>query len=203
MQLSFDLDTAPDGFVFLPDFIDRDEEGSLLATLRTLDYQKVVMHGQAAKRTVVHFGATYGYSSRSLDEALPLPQWVQPILKGVAAAMNERPEAIGELLVSHYPPGARIGWHRDATMFGPTLAGLSLGGSATLKLRRERAGGADQYALTLAPRSLYVIGGAARTMWQHMIPPVTDDRYSLTFRTIKPSARPSRVELRRAGAARG
>jgi alkylated DNA repair dioxygenase AlkB len=198
-QLSFDLSAAPDGFLYLPDFIDGNEEAALLAAARGVDYKPVIMHGQAAKRTVAHFGVTYGYSSWSLDEAAPLPDWVQPILPGVAAVMNTQPDAIGQLLVSHYPPGARIGWHRDAPMFGPTVAGLSLGGTCTFKLRRERAGGTDQYALPLASRSLYVIGGPARSLWQHMIPPVTETRYSLTFRTLRPGARPSRVDLRRAG----
>jgi DNA oxidative demethylase len=199
MQLSLDLDAPPDGLVYLPGFISADEERALLDAMATVEFHAVVMHGQAAKRTVAHFGLTYGYESWSLDQAPPLPSWLQPFLPRVATAMHERPDAIAELLVSRYPPGARIGWHRDAPMFGPTVAGLSLGSACTLKLRRARAGGFDSYALDVAPRSLYVLGGAARTVWQHMIPPVPALRHSLTFRTLKPGARPSRVDMRRHG----
>src|SRR5262249_46346275 len=155
-------------------------ERALVEVLAGLDYHAVVMHGQTAKRTVAHFGVTYGYESWSLDDAPPLPGWVQPIVPRVATAMKEQPVALAELLVTHYPLGARIGWHRDAPMFGPTVAGLSLAGTATLKLRNKRRGGYDQYSLEVAPRSLYVLGGAARAVWQHMIPPTKEERYSLT-----------------------
>jgi DNA oxidative demethylase len=203
MQLSFELDAAPEGLTYLPDFVSADEERALVEVLAKLDYHAVVMHGQAAKRTVAHFGVTYGYESCSLDDAPPLPAWVQPLVPRVAAAMREPPAALAELLVSRYPPGARIGWHRDAPMFGPTVAGLSLGGACTLKLRNKRRSGYDQYSLDVAPRSLYVLGGAARAVWQHMVPPTKEARYSLTFRTLKPGARPTRIELRRQGAVRG
>jgi alkylated DNA repair dioxygenase AlkB len=66
-------------------------------------------------------------------------------------------------------------------MFGPTVAGLSLGGACRLRLRR----GDERWELPLWPRSLYVLGGPARALWQHLIPPVESLRYSLTFRTLK------------------
>ena len=45
------------------------------------------------------------------------------------------------------------------------------------------------FALTLEPRSAYVLQRDARWRWQHMIPPTPELRYSITFRT--------RVERRR------
>jgi alkylated DNA repair dioxygenase AlkB len=36
----------------------------------------------------------------------------------------------------------------------------------------------------LTPRSRYVLAGAARSFWQHSIPPTKDVRYSMTFRTL-------------------
>jgi alkylated DNA repair dioxygenase AlkB len=184
VQLSLDIAAAPDGLVYIPDFITVDEEVALLAAMALIDWQKVVMHGTAARRTVAHFGVTYGYSSWRLEDAPPLPPWAVPLLPRVAAAMREPPNALGELLASCYPEGARIGWHRDAPMFGPTVAGLSLVGACTLKMRRNRQGALDTYERELAPRSLYVLSGGARAQWQHMIPPVPSLRYSLTFRTL-------------------
>jgi len=46
------------------------------------------------------------------------------------------------------------------------------------------------FALTLEPRSAYVLQREARWRWQHMVPPTPELRYSITFRT--------RVERRRA-----
>jgi len=181
VQLSLDIDERPAGLVYLPGFISADEERALVGAMAGIDWQAVVMHGQAARRTVAHFGLSYGYDSWSLDAAAPLPSWIAPLLPRVAAAMHEPPNAIAELLVSRYPEGARIGWHRDAPMFGPTVAGLSLAGACELKLRNDDGG---RHSLPLAPRSLYVLGGAARAVWQHMIPPVPSLRYSLTFRTL-------------------
>lgn len=194
VQLSLDLDAAPAGLVYLPDFIDADEARALVAALERVEWQAVVMHGQAARRTVAHFGLTYGYDSWTLDAAPPLPGWIAPLVPRVAAAMHEPPNAIAELLASRYPPGARIGWHRDAPMFGPSVAGLSLAGACELVLRHEDA----RHTLTLAPRSLYVLGGAARAVWQHMIKPVPALRYSLSFRTLssRGRSRPARGSRR-------
>ncbi|MCA1663085.1 MAG: alpha-ketoglutarate-dependent dioxygenase AlkB [Myxococcales bacterium] len=194
MQLSLDIDEHPAGLVYVPDFISADEERALLAAMAGVDWQAVVMHGQSAKRTVAHFGLTYGYDSWSLDAAAPLPSWAAPLLPRVASAMHEPPNAIAQLLASRYPEGARIGWHRDAPMFGPTVAGLSLAGACELELR---AGDGGRHRLTLAPRSLYVLGGAARAVWQHMIRPVPSLRYSLTFRTL------ARAGARASGRTRG
>jgi DNA oxidative demethylase len=182
VQLSLDLDAAPAGLVYVPDFVSADEERALVAAMAEVPWQAVVMHGQAAKRTVAHYGLVYGYESWRVSDGPPFPPWVAPLLARVAVAMHEPPNAIAALLVSRYPAGARIGWHRDAPMFGPTVAGLSLAGACTLELRR---GDDARYQLALAPRSLYVLGGAARAAWQHRIAPVPSLRYSLTFRTLK------------------
>ena len=201
VQLSFDLGAAPDGLIYLPDFIDAAEERLLLDAMSGIEWHQVVMHGTAAKRTVAHFGVTYGYNAWSLEPAPPLPPWVAPLVARVAAAMHEPPNAVGHLLVSQYPAGARIGWHRDAPMFGPSVAGLSLSGACELQLRRKRGDGFERWSHALEPRSLYVLGGAARAVWQHMIPPVPAERWSLTFRALLPGGRASRATLRRAGAA--
>jgi alkylated DNA repair dioxygenase AlkB len=38
--------------------------------------------------------------------------------------------------------------------------------------------------LNTEPRSLYVMTGASRHVWEHSIPPVETPRYSITFRTM-------------------
>ncbi|MCI0619177.1 alpha-ketoglutarate-dependent dioxygenase AlkB, partial [bacterium] len=87
-------------------------------------------------------------------------------------------------VVTHYPPGATIGWHSDMTMFGPVVFGFSFAASCTFKFR-PKAEPKKIYKLNLEPRSLYVMEGNVRSDWEHSIPPVKEDRYSITFRTLK------------------
>ncbi|MCI0445231.1 alpha-ketoglutarate-dependent dioxygenase AlkB, partial [bacterium] len=87
-------------------------------------------------------------------------------------------------VVTHYPPGATIGWHSDMTMFGPVVFGFSFAASCTFKFR-PKVEPKKTYKLNLEPRSLYVMEGKVRSDWEHSIPPVKEDRYSITFRTLK------------------
>ncbi len=94
------------------------------------------------------------------------------------------PPDLAEALLQRYPPGAGIGWHRDAPMFG-TVVGVSLGASCTLRFQRGKGDERRVFGLELEPRSAYVLTGAARWRWQHSIPPTKNLRYSVTFRTVK------------------
>ena len=42
----------------------------------------------------------------------------------------------------------------------------------------------EHFTLNAQPRSLYVMTGASRHVWEHSIPPVETPRYSITFRTM-------------------
>jgi hypothetical protein len=52
---------------------------------------------------------------------------------------------------------------------------------ATISIGWERA------SIERQPRSMYLLRGAARTDWQHSIPPVDKLRYSITFRSLRES----------------
>jgi alkylated DNA repair dioxygenase AlkB len=41
----------------------------------------------------------------------------------------------------------------------------------------------QRFTLDAAPRSLYLMSGASRLVWEHSIPAVETPRYSITFRT--------------------
>jgi alkylated DNA repair dioxygenase AlkB len=82
-----------------------------------------------------------------------------------------------------YPSGAGIGWHADSPAYGPTVLSLSLGAAACLQLRRsDSEDTTTRFELVLAPRSLFVLAGEARTSWVHRVRPVRAERYSLTVR---------------------
>jgi alkylated DNA repair dioxygenase AlkB len=204
MQLSLPIATPPTGLSYLPEFISPAEETELIGHLNTVQLQAVVMHGQAAKRTVAHFGVGYGYDSqKATASAPPLPPWLVALAAKVAPQLHAPTDGVDEVLVTKYPPGARIGWHRDAPAFGPAVAGLSLAGPCQLRLRHAHTGGDrgyDTHALDLPPRSLYVLAGPVRARWEHMVPPVPSLRWSITFRTLlAPERLPSRAMARRSG----
>ncbi|MFG2058461.1 alpha-ketoglutarate-dependent dioxygenase AlkB [Micromonospora sp. NPDC048930] len=180
----------PAGLAYQPDLVDEDEERSLLTTLDALDFRTVEMHGQIARRTVRHFGYRYDYGSFQLTATEALPVALSWVRDRCATFAGLDPEDLAQTLVTRYPPGSVIGWHRDAPAFGPTVVGVSLG--AACLLRFQRGAGEDRrvYELELAPRSGYVLTGAARSAWQHSIPPVPALRHSLTFRTLRPGGLP-------------
>jgi alkylated DNA repair protein (DNA oxidative demethylase) len=90
-----------------------------------------------------------------------------------------------QALVSRYPPGAGIGWHRDAPMFGSKVIGISLLTPCRMRFQRRARDTRLVYALELEPRSGYVLAGSARWAWQHSIPPTKALRYSFTFRSLR------------------
>ena len=175
----------PEGLAYHEDFLDESEEAELLRFLEGLDYLGVTMRGQTAKRTVRHYGFDYGYESSQLTPADPLPEELSALRARAAQLAGVEPEELAEILVSRYPPGAGIGWHRDAPMFGPAIVGVSLGAPAPLRFQRGKGPERRVFELEVAPRSAYVLSGAARSAWQHSIPATKALRYSITFRTLR------------------
>jgi alkylated DNA repair protein (DNA oxidative demethylase) len=142
------------------------------------------MRGQIARRRVVHFGWRYGYATWRIEPGPPPPEFLGSLRARVAALAGVESEKLAEVLVTEYPPGAAIGWHRDAPQFGDVV-GVSLLAPCRLRFRRARGGGMATWEIALAPRSAYLLRGAARWAWQHSIPAVAALRYSVTFRTLR------------------
>jgi DNA oxidative demethylase len=178
-------ESPPSGLRYQPDFISTEQEQRLVAHLASVHFKQVIMREVAAKRTTAHFGWSYGYESWKIEPAEPIPSWIEPLRERVGALVGLEPDTFEEVLLSNYPEGAGIGWHRDAPMFRDTVIGISLGAECLMKFRRKVG---DQYVVwkqTLEPRSLYVISGEARRIWQHTIVATPGHRFSITFRTIK------------------
>ena len=178
--------TAPEGLEYHEDFVTPAEEAQLVAVMDGLDYRTVVMRGQVARRTVRHYGLDYAYDTGDLVPADPLPDAMLWLRDRCAALIGREPEDLVQILVSRYPEGAGIGWHRDAPTFGSRIAGVSLRAPCRMRFQRTlKNTPRETYALELAPRSAYVLSGPARWSWQHSIPATKDPRYSVTFRTLK------------------
>jgi alkylated DNA repair protein (DNA oxidative demethylase) len=176
---------TPEGLVYRPELLTAEEERALLAKLERLDFHEIRMHGVVAKRTARHFGVDYDYERRAaVREAEPIPDWLVPVRERAAELAGVEPEELVEILVQRYPPGAPIGWHRDAPAFG-IVVGISLGSSARMRFRRDKGGVRHTFELELEPRSGYVLAGESRAAWQHHVPPAKALRYSITFRTLR------------------
>jgi alkylated DNA repair protein (DNA oxidative demethylase) len=175
----------PEGLVYREELVTPEEEDELLALFAGLAFRPVEMRGQVAKRTVRHFGLVYDYERGDLVPAEPIPEPMRWLRDRCAALMERDPEDLVQILVSRYPEGAGIGWHRDAPTFGSKIAGVSLRAPCRMRFQRTLKGERSVAAIELAPRSAYLLSGAARWSWQHSIPATKDLRYSVTFRTLR------------------
>jgi alkylated DNA repair dioxygenase AlkB len=180
------LSDLPDGFLHRPGLLAPEEERELRARLVALRYEELRMRGFVAKRRIASFGYAYAYDAREVLPGPPLPAFLADLRARVAPLAGLAAEALAMAIVARYPPGAGIGWHRDAPAFG-TVVGVSLGGPARLLLREGGPGGAKREVL-LGPGDAYVLARAARWAWQHHVPPVKAERYAVTFRTLRDRA---------------
>jgi DNA oxidative demethylase len=174
----------PEGLVLRPELLSVHEEAELLERLGSLRFDPIVIHGQAARRTARHYGLGYDYEARTPQPGEPIPEWLSRLRQRAADLAGEAQEELVEILVQRYPPGATIGWHRDAPAFG-TVIGVSLAGACRLRFQRGRGDRRRVWEIALEPRSGYVLAGEARRSWQHSIPPTKELRYSITLRTLR------------------
>jgi alkylated DNA repair dioxygenase AlkB len=189
MNTLFPLESSyPEGFAYYPDFLSRAEEGELLAAVAGIELHPFHFQGYEAKRQVASFGWDWNFDTRTLRQGRPLPPVFAPLVERVAGKTGMSATDFAELLVTVYPPGAVINWHRDAPPFA-LIAGVSLGADVRFRLRPHQkelqVRGATR-SLTVARRSLYVMQGVARSEWQHSTAPVTAQRWSITLRTLYP-----------------
>jgi alkylated DNA repair protein (DNA oxidative demethylase) len=176
---------VPDGLTYCDDFLSVDEEDALLQMIEAIEFDEFVMRGQAARRTVRSFGWRYRFDERLLLPADPLPEPLAFVRERAERLATVEPGAFEQALVTRYPPGATIGWHRDAPPFGPTIAGVSLAAPCRMRFQRVLDDVRYVHEQVLLPRSAYVLAGTARSAWEHSIPATKQLRYSITFRTIK------------------
>jgi alkylated DNA repair dioxygenase AlkB len=173
------------GFRYVDDLFGPDEERRLIGLLEELPWEAVRFRGYEARRRVVHFGHRYDFEARDVSPGLPIPPALVELRDRVATLANEDATRFVEVLATEYRAGATIGWHSDAPAFGATVLGVSLASACRMRFRRSTSEGWLRWDRVLEPRSAYVIGGEARSTWQHSIPPTEALRYSITYRTVR------------------
>jgi alkylated DNA repair dioxygenase AlkB len=174
----------PEGFRYQPDFIDRNQEQRLIRAMERLEFAAFEFHGFLGKRRVVSFGWRYDFNRGGLQETESMPDFLVPIREASAAFAGLHPSKLQQVLLTEYSPGAAIGWHKDRSVFGDVV-GISLLSGCTLRFRRKAGPKWERSSLIAQPRSAYILRGPSRTEWQHSIPPVSDLRYSITFRNVR------------------
>lgn len=181
---------GPPGFRYREDFITDGEEAALIDAISGIAFSAFEMRGVVARRRVAFFGESYDRA-----EAQPLPGFLLPLRERMAAWARVEPDAFAMALINEYPPGAPIGWHRDAPQYD-LVSGVSLLSDCRMRFRPYRSpaattGTAARRAAThemlLERRSAYLMTGESRGSYEHHIPPVEHRRYSVTFRTLRRS----------------
>ncbi|ANW06044.1 alpha-ketoglutarate-dependent dioxygenase AlkB [Bradyrhizobium icense] len=173
---------SPAGLQYVAEFIQPALERELIDHVSALPLQPFQFGAYEGKRRVASFGFRYDYTLRRLQPAEPIPGWLGPLI-GQIEAYGEPSTKIAQVLCTEYDTGVGIGWHRDKPHFG-RIFGLSLGSSCKFRFRRAAGEKWQRYTLEAEPRSLYMMSGEAREVWEHSIPAVEAKRYSITFRTM-------------------
>jgi hypothetical protein len=183
---------APPGFSYRDGFISEAEETALVEEISHVAFSAFEMRGVAARRRVAFFGESYDGA-----EARPLPQFLLTLRGRVAEWAAVEPDAFAMSLINEYPPGAPIGWHRDAPQYD-SVAGVSLLSACRMKFRPYRVPDEaphpsprrSTHEIALARRSAYLMTGESRSDYEHHIPGAPGLRYSVTFRTLRAKRSP-------------
>jgi len=176
--------SMPEGFRYATDLIGADEEARLVAAFADLPFREFEFHGFLGKRSVAGFGFRYDYNGGGPQEAAPIPAFLLQLRERAAAFAELEPDRLQAALVTEYRPGTTIGWHRDRPHYGDVI-GVSLLSPCTFRLRRRNGMTWDRASMQLDPRSVYLMRGPSREVWEHSIPAVEALRYSVTFRTMR------------------
>lgn len=147
------------GLSYVADFINPEEERALLAAVDPGPWTGIW------QRRTQHFGQSYhGYNEEGAKGPTPMPEWVQPLAcRLVQYGLFLAPA--NQVGVNEYQPGQGIAPHVDRNE--GDIASLSLGSGCVMDL--VSLYGKPSISFFLAPRSVIVITGEARTEWKHGI----------------------------------
>lgn len=180
-------DYLPEGFRYQNELISGADERDLVAEIERLPFRAFEFHGFTGNRRVVSFGWRYDFNGGGLTRTDDMPEFLLSIREKASGFAKVPPDTLQQVLVTEYAPGAAIGWHKDRPVFGDVV-GISLLSPCTFRLRRKSGAKWERCNLRAEPRSVYLLRGPSRHVWEHSIPAVDRLRYSLTFRHIREEA---------------
>jgi|GEM_PF-5303759 len=144
----------PNGLIYRPDFITSNEETALLRMFQKLPLRQPLYDQYVAKRRVIGYGLGYDFEKKKLVAGPPLPLFLRPIERKIAMWLDISNSRVVEALITEYPPGTSIGWHKDNEPF-QHIVGVSLAGWARMRFRplSRVHKASDVVALELEPRA--------------------------------------------------
>lgn len=190
-DLSLERAEIVNGLEIYPDFIDRNEELSLIKEIDNSSWLNDL------SRRVQHYGFKYDYEAKKIDNSFflgELPNWLKDI------ALNIYQKKIidfipDQAIINEYESGQGIAPHIDCEpCFGDTIVSISLGSTCIMNFEREPHS-KNKVEILIAPRTLLVMKKESRYNWYHGIPPRKTDKFndelikrkrriSVTFRKV-------------------
>ena len=160
--------TLPEGLTYVPGCLTETEERDVLAVLARFELHPYVLHDTPSRRLVRSFGRDQVTGAYDVGPATPIPAELQWLRERCAALMEREPGELVDLLVTRYPAGAGIGWHRDAPQFGD-VSGISLLTACRMRFRPGCARRPAEGQLPVRP-----VRRAARRLPWSWSPPARD-----------------------------
>jgi hypothetical protein len=179
----------PEGFQYMGEALSVADEQDFMRGFETLSLQPFEFQGFLANRRIFTFGRSYVFAGQKPRPDSSIPGHFRPLMEIASQISGESAEAFEQVMISEYTPGAGIGWHRDRPTYG-TIVAISFGASCVLRLRRRASDTWERRSVLIEPRSVYLLDGPARALWQHSIAPMDVLRYSVTLRTFRKSIAP-------------
>jgi alkylated DNA repair dioxygenase AlkB len=181
---------VPDGFIYRQNFIPEAEEHELIREIQELHLAPFKYYQFTGKRRTASFGWQYEFGASEITTAPEAPAFLLPVRTRAGKLFDIDPNSLTQTSIIEYSTGSPIGWHRDIPHFG-VVVGISLGAACRMRFRkynrvRSKNLNRDEIlSIELQPRSIYLMSGASREIWQHSIPPVKELRYSIMLRTLR------------------
>jgi alkylated DNA repair dioxygenase AlkB len=181
---------VPEGFFYHQNFVSEGEEHELIREIQQIHLAPFKYYQFTGKRQTASFGWQYEFGDSEIRTAPEIPEFLLRIRTRAGNLFNIDPNSLAQVTIIEYSTGSPIGWHRDIPHFG-VVVGISLGAPCRMKFRkyhrvRSKSSTRDEVlSIELQPRSIYLMSGASREIWQHSIPPVKELRYAIMMRTLR------------------
>ena len=188
MRDLFSEPELPAGFRYVPDVLSSVEEKSLVQQFDKLPVRPFEFHGYEGNRRIYTFGHRYVFAGQEPRADASIPEFLRPLIEIASQVSGSPADAFEQLMLTEYPSGAGIGWHRDRPLYEDIVA-VSFLAPCTLRLRRKVGDDWERRSARIEPRSAYLLHGPVRDLWQHSIAPMDVLRYSMTLRTFRPGHR--------------
>ena len=172
------------GLGYADEIIDADAERALIAQIAAAKLTPFQFQQWEGKRLTRSFGWTYDFQTGRFAPGDAIPDWLLPLRASAAAYAGLDADALEQILLIEYGPGAGIGWHKDRPVFEHVI-GVSLGAPAVMRFRRREGASFRRATADLAPRSIYHMRGEVRDDWEHSIAAIDAPRWSVTFRSLR------------------